>query len=188
MRKSVPIAGMFVVMLLLFVGAETAAAAPHMKILAKGGQVHVYANWDAGSPLVGALVTVSDTAGDQLLRGKTDAEGKFSFKPPIFDDLLIEVHAPQGVVIRHTLYCRNKRPNPEITAEQQACLDEIAKACALIEKGKKKVGRAKVFLDAQMEQEGRALCDQGKAALAAAKARSAWCATKAEAGCDQSDD
>jgi len=164
------------------------APASHLKVEVNAGRVFVYAYAEGSIPLARAWVTVSDIEGNELLTGQTDAAGVFSFRPPVLDDLDIEVLGPRGVVVRHRLHCRHKRAMPKTTAEQQACLDEIAEACALIEKGKTMVGRAKVFGDAQLEKDGRALCDQGNAALEAAKRRDAWCAEKAGQGCDANAD
>ncbi len=43
-----------------------------------------------------SLIEVFDAEGGKLLEGKTDAEGRFSFRPPVRSDLLIRLTAAMG--------------------------------------------------------------------------------------------
>jgi hypothetical protein len=76
-------------------------------------------------------------------------------------------------------------PKPEITptpepAAQLDCDTLIKQAVERMDKGKAKLGRASMFLDKQMEAEGKALYDQGKALLQTAAGLGPVCAAKVE--------
>ena len=56
-----------------------------------GAEVLVEAYYTGGTRLGDAKVEVLDGRGRVLLRGQTDAEGRFTFRPPRAEDLVIRV-------------------------------------------------------------------------------------------------
>jgi hypothetical protein len=135
-----------------------------------------------GLKMAGVKVFVSDNDDELLVTGQTDRDGVFSFPPPKFDDLMIRVIAADGRRAEYKLAC-TKKDAGVVTPEQQACLDAIAAACAKMERGKKKLGRAKMYLDAELEKEGRALYAEGENDLQATAKMSAFCAKKVADSC-----
>ena len=53
------------------------------------GQVYVEAFTQDGTKIKYAKLVIVDKAGKKLLEGKTDAEGKFNFDPPVKDEMTI---------------------------------------------------------------------------------------------------
>ena len=53
------------------------------------GEVYVEAFTQDGTKIKDAKLVVVDKSGNSLLEGKTDAEGKFNFNPPVKDDMTI---------------------------------------------------------------------------------------------------
>jgi len=53
------------------------------------GQVYVEAFTQNGTKIKHAKLAVLDKAGNILLEGKTDTEGKFNFIPPVKDEMTI---------------------------------------------------------------------------------------------------
>ncbi len=53
------------------------------------GKVYVEAFTQDGTKIKNAKIVVVDKAGKNLLEGKTDAEGKFNFDPPVKDEMTI---------------------------------------------------------------------------------------------------
>lgn len=53
------------------------------------GAVYVEAFTQDGTKIKDAKIVVVDKAGKSLLEGKTDAEGKFNFDPPVKDEMTI---------------------------------------------------------------------------------------------------
>ena len=53
------------------------------------GKVYVEAFTQDGTKIKDARLVVMDNSGKSLLEGKTDAEGKFNFDPPVKDEITI---------------------------------------------------------------------------------------------------
>jgi len=62
----------------------------------QGDTVHVEAKFSGGRRVNGGEITVTDSAGKQLLAGKTDARGEFAFKIPRKTALNIILNAGAG--------------------------------------------------------------------------------------------
>lgn len=62
----------------------------------EGDTVHVESKFSGGRRVHTGKITVSDTAGTELLRGTTDENGQFSFKVPQKTDLKIVLEAGTG--------------------------------------------------------------------------------------------
>lgn len=68
------------------------AAYAHSVILwayVENGEVYVEAFTPKGTKIKNAPLVVIDKTGKTLLEGKTDAEGKFQFVPPVKDEMTI---------------------------------------------------------------------------------------------------
>ncbi|WP_319522855.1 hypothetical protein [uncultured Desulfosarcina sp.] len=61
-----------------------------------GDRVFTESKFSGGKRVQGGTVTVLDSAGNQLLEGKTDDNGEFSFKTPAADGLTIIINAGMG--------------------------------------------------------------------------------------------
>jgi nickel transport protein len=61
-----------------------------------GDRVFTESKFSGGKKVKGGTVTVLDSAGNQLLEGKTDDNGEFSFKTPDADGLTIILTAGMG--------------------------------------------------------------------------------------------
>ena len=55
----------------------------------ENGEVYVEAFTHNGTKIKDAKLVIVDKAGKSLLEGKTDAEGKFKFDPPMKDEMTI---------------------------------------------------------------------------------------------------
>lgn len=62
----------------------------------EGDRVYTESKFSGGKRVKNGTVTVLDSAGNQLLEGKTDDNGEFSFKTPEADGLTIIVNAGMG--------------------------------------------------------------------------------------------
>ena len=62
----------------------------------EGDRVFTESKFSGGKRVQGGTVTVLDSAGNQLLEGKTDENGEFFFKTPKIDDLTIVLKAGMG--------------------------------------------------------------------------------------------
>jgi hypothetical protein len=71
-----------VVFLLMMVPGPVAAHRLHVLVWAKGDRVHAEGFYSDGSKPADARVAVMSKTGKVLLRGKTDHEGRFSFRNP----------------------------------------------------------------------------------------------------------
>lgn len=69
----------------------------------EGGTVYTESYFPDGRPVTGGTVTVTDQAGNQLVEGQTDAEGKYSFPIPAMTDLQIRLQASMGHQIGFSL-------------------------------------------------------------------------------------
>ena len=70
----------------------TCLASAHSVILwayVENGEVYVEAFTQKGTKIKDAPLVVVDKTGKTLLEGKTDAEGKFQFVPPVKDEMTI---------------------------------------------------------------------------------------------------
>jgi len=80
------------------VGASAPGLAHNVMIFAwvDGDMVHTQSKLSSGKKAKGATVVVLDSEGNQLLEGKTDDNGEFSFKVPKKTDLTIVLNASMG--------------------------------------------------------------------------------------------
>jgi nickel transport protein len=80
---------------LLFAGA---ALAHRVNIFAwvEGDKVFVECKYPDGTKVQEGVIRVLDSAGKELLNGKTNAKGEFSFQVPKIDDLKIVLEAGMG--------------------------------------------------------------------------------------------
>jgi nickel transport protein len=62
----------------------------------EGDRVFVECKYPDGTKVREGVIRVLDSAGKELLTGKTDAKGEFSFKVPKQDDLKIVLEAGMG--------------------------------------------------------------------------------------------
>jgi len=62
----------------------------------EGDRVYTESKFSAGKRVKGGTVTVLDSAGNQLLEGRTDDNGEFSFKTPEADGLTVVLLAGMG--------------------------------------------------------------------------------------------
>jgi len=62
----------------------------------EGDRVYTRSTFSGGQSVIDSLVVVYDDQGNELLEGKTDEEGGFSFKVPKRSDLKIVLKAPMG--------------------------------------------------------------------------------------------
>ena len=76
----------------------------------EGDTVHTQSKFSGGKRAKNSTVVVYDKEGDQLLEGKTDEKGEFSFKVPKQTDLKIVLKASMGHLAEWTI------PAEEITA------------------------------------------------------------------------
>ncbi|MDP8225879.1 MAG: hypothetical protein P9L99_21135 [Candidatus Lernaella stagnicola] len=85
--------------------------------------ITVTAYHGTGLKCEGAKVFILDENGNLLLEGETDRYGLFSYKPPIFDTMIILVETTDGHRIEHVLKAKKKKrtstptpqPEPETT-------------------------------------------------------------------------
>jgi nickel transport protein len=80
---------------LLFTGA---ALAHRVNVFAwvEGDKVFVECKYPDGTKVNEGVIRVLDSAGKELLNGKTNDKGEFSFKVPKIDDLKIVLEAGMG--------------------------------------------------------------------------------------------
>jgi nickel transport protein len=96
MRIRLPFcANIALAVVLLFAGA---ALAHRVNIFAwvEGDKVLVECKYPDGTKVKEGVIRVLDSAGKELLNGKTNAKGEFSFKVPKVDDLKIVLEAGMG--------------------------------------------------------------------------------------------
>jgi nickel transport protein len=88
----------FVFLTLILVFFYRPASAHKVTIFAwiEGDTVHTQSKFSKGKRVKGAPVTVFDSFGNQILEGKTDEKGLFSFKVPQKEDLKVVLHASMG--------------------------------------------------------------------------------------------
>jgi len=82
---------------LMIVGYGTAQA--HKVTLfawVEGDRIYTESKFSGGKRVKNGTVTVLDSAGNQLLEGKTDDNGEFSFKKPEADGLTVIINAGMG--------------------------------------------------------------------------------------------
>jgi nickel transport protein len=70
---------------------------------AEGDTVHTQSRFSGGKPAKNSTVVVYDKQGNQLLEGKTDDKGEFSFKVPKQTDLKIVLKASMGHMAEWTI-------------------------------------------------------------------------------------
>ena len=82
---------------LIFIG-HGMAQAHKVTIFAwvEGDRIYTESKFSGGKRVQGGTVTVIDSAGNQLLEGKTDDNGEFSFKTPKADGLTVVLLAGMG--------------------------------------------------------------------------------------------
>jgi nickel transport protein len=78
--------------------AATTASAHRVNVFAwvEGDTVRVECKYPDGTKVNEGVIRVFDSTGKELLDGKTNAKGEFSFKPPKKDDLKIVLEAGMG--------------------------------------------------------------------------------------------
>lgn len=83
---------------LLMISVNPPALAHKVMIFAwvEGDTVFTESKFSGGKKVMNAQVLVFDKGGEQLLEGKTDNKGKFSFKVPKLTDLRIVLNAAMG--------------------------------------------------------------------------------------------
>ena len=62
----------------------------------EGDRIFTESKFSGGKRVKGGVVTVVDSEGNQLLEGRTDDQGQFSFKTPKVDDLTVVLYAGMG--------------------------------------------------------------------------------------------
>lgn len=85
--------------------APSAAWAHKVNVFAyvEGDTVVTESYFSDGRKCRDSLIEVFDPEGRKLLEGKTDAEGRFSFRPPLRSDLLIRLSAAMGHRAEYTV-------------------------------------------------------------------------------------
>jgi nickel transport protein len=101
---------------LLFVFCDSTALAHKVTIFAwvEGDTVHTKSKYSGGRAAKESTVVVCDKEGNQLLEGKTDENGEFSFKVPKKTDLKIALKASMGHLAEWTI------PADEITTVRKS--------------------------------------------------------------------
>ena len=87
---------MLVLLGLLMVRGEALAHRINVFAWAEGDTVYVEAKYGGGKKIRSGTVIVTDTKGLELLRGKTDNQGAFSFRRPQASELKIILDAGSG--------------------------------------------------------------------------------------------
>jgi nickel transport protein len=82
----------------------------------EGGVVHVEGKFSGGKKVKAGKITVMDSQGVELLSGRTNDQGKFSFKVPKRTDLRIVLIAGQGHQGEWTLRADEMKELPSETA------------------------------------------------------------------------
>jgi len=101
---------LFTALWLVFFNAPALAHKVTIFAWVEGDTVHTQSKFSGGKRVKGAPVLVFDPEGNQLLEGKTDGKGEFSFKVPKRTDLKIALKASMGHLAEWTI------PAEEITA------------------------------------------------------------------------
>ena len=85
--------------------APSTALAHKVNVFAyvEGGEVITESYFNDGRKCRDSTIEVFDTQGNKLAEGKTDAEGRFSFRPSIRTDLLIRLTASMGHQAEYTI-------------------------------------------------------------------------------------
>ncbi len=85
-------------LVLLTAIASTSAWAHKVTVFAwvEGNTVHTQSKFSGGRTAKNAKITVYNTAGEQLLEGRTDSQGRFVFSPPKAEALQIVLMAGSG--------------------------------------------------------------------------------------------
>jgi nickel transport protein len=78
--------------------AAVPASAHRVNIFAwvEGGRVFVECKYPDGTKVHEGVIRVIDSAGKELLKGKTNDKGEFSFKAPKIDNLKVVLEAGMG--------------------------------------------------------------------------------------------
>lgn len=87
---------LFTALCLVFFNAPASAHKVTIFAWVEGDTVHTQSKIGAGKRAKGAQVLVFDSEGNQLLEGKTDEKGEFSFKIPKKADLKVVLKASMG--------------------------------------------------------------------------------------------
>ncbi len=74
---------------LLFLSVIASAHSVILWAFIEKGEVYVEAFTQNGTKIKNAKLVVVDKSGNSLLEGRTDAEGKFNFDPPVKDEMTI---------------------------------------------------------------------------------------------------
>ncbi|MBI4831670.1 MAG: hypothetical protein HY801_08985 [Candidatus Lindowbacteria bacterium] len=80
----------------LFVPEPAMAHKVNVFAYVEGNTVVTDCYFNDGRKCQGSIIEVFDEKGNKLLEGKTDAEGRFSFQPPVRTNLLIRLSASMG--------------------------------------------------------------------------------------------
>ncbi|MBI5450198.1 MAG: hypothetical protein HY940_02465 [Gammaproteobacteria bacterium] len=90
-------------LMLAGLSAQAEAHKVNMFAYAEGDNVYMEGYFADGKKPMDSEVTVSDSAGNVMLKGKTNEQGQFSFKAPKQDDLKIVLNVGQGHQTEFTL-------------------------------------------------------------------------------------
>ncbi|MBW1740138.1 MAG: hypothetical protein JRJ42_03265 [Deltaproteobacteria bacterium] len=101
---------LFTALWLVFFNAPALAHKVMIFAWVEGDTIHTQSKFSGGKRVKGAQVLVFDSEGNQLLEGKTDEQGAFSFKVPKKTDLKVVLRASMGHMAEW------KIPAEEITA------------------------------------------------------------------------
>ena len=97
-RRSCRLAGLAGLLLLLLALVPALARAHKVTVFAwvEGETVYTESKFSGGRPAQGARIEVYDAAGEKLLEGRTDEEGRFAFQPPRPEALRVVLTAGAG--------------------------------------------------------------------------------------------
>jgi len=114
----------------------TSAHAHRVSVFAwvEGDTVFVESKFSGGRKVKDGLITVTDASGAQLLRGKTDARGEFSFKIPRRTELHIILQAGMGHRAQWILPVADMQPDAETAStgsEKSEAQDRPDKSAAV---------------------------------------------------------
>ncbi len=84
----------------------------------EGDTVYVESKFSGGRKVKDGLITVTDAGGQELLRGKTDGQGEFSFKIPRRTELHIVLQAGMGHRAQWILPVSDMPPAGDSTGEE----------------------------------------------------------------------
>jgi nickel transport protein len=95
-REHVLIASAVVCGVWLLLGGDAQAHRVNIFAWVEGDTVMVECKYPDGTKVQEGVIRVFDSAGKELLNGKTNSKGEFSFKAPKQDDLKIVLEAGMG--------------------------------------------------------------------------------------------